>query len=54
MSYYKITIINDSGVIVATYHKWANSCNEAIQKVLDTILLLDGDLMKVEEIEGDE
>ena len=54
MNYYKITIINDSDVIVATYHKWANSCNEAIELVLKTIILLDGDAIIIKEEKGGE
>lgn len=50
MEYYKITIYDNSNIKVANYFKWADSCNEAMQKVLSVIILLDGDAIKIEKI----
>ena len=50
MYYYKITIYNESDVLVATYFKNADSCEEAILIVLRTIQLMSGDSIKVEEM----
>ena len=50
MNNYKITIYNDSDVLVSTYLKSADTCEEAILMVLKVVKLYSGDYIKIEEM----